>query len=162
MATITHGTFASKLEYEIMKRLHSLADTEPDTHAFIENIEPMSGTINFPLDEGRQRSIEHVPDIMFIHKDATWPGVVIEVSNSQKRKSLVDLADDYILESNGSINVVVGVDLNYKKSKEASVSIWRLKKSTNDDGEVEGEVVQVVDNQVSLQIRLSGDLTKKK
>jgi hypothetical protein len=34
--------------------------------------------------------------MMFMHKDAAWPGVVIEVSHSQK-KSLVDLADNYIL-----------------------------------------------------------------
>ena len=55
---------------------------------------------------------------------------------------------------------MVGLDLDYRKSKKASVSIWRLKKSINDDGEVEGEVVHVVDNQVSMQVGLSWGLTK--
>ncbi len=76
---------------------------------------------------------------------------MIEVAHSQKRKSLVDLADNYyILGSYGGIGVVVGLDLDYKKSKEASISVWRLKNSTNDDGEVEGEVEQVVNNQNSI------------
>ena len=156
MPTLTHNTFALDLDKEIEKRLHSLADTEPDTRAFIKKIKSVSGKIEIPiLDEGQQPDAGHEPDIMFKQKDAIWPGVVIEVANSQKKKSLPDLADDYILGTYGGINVVVGLDLDYMKSKKASFSIWRLKKSINDDGEVEGEVVQVVDDQVSMQVRLS-------
>jgi len=51
------------------------------------------------------------------------------------------------LAHNGAIGVVVGIDLDYKQSKEATISMWRLKNSTNNDGEEAGEVVQVVDNQ---------------
>lgn len=40
---------------------------------------------------------------------------------------------------------MVGLDLDYKKSKQATISVQRLNNSTNDDGEVEGEVVQEVD-----------------
>jgi hypothetical protein len=156
MPTLTHDTFALNLVMEIKKRLHSLADTEPDTRAFIEKIKPESGKLELPIfDKAQQRDIGHEPDIMFRHKDALWPGVVIEVANSQKKKSLPDLADDYILGTYGSTNVMVGLDLDYRKSKKASVSVWRLKKSINDDGEREGEVVQVVDNQVSTQVSLS-------
>src|SRR5438045_3635706 len=128
---------------------------------FIENIEFVSGVRELPiLDEDQQRNIRHEPDMMFMHKNAAWPGVVIEVSHSQKKKSMVDLADDYILGTYGSISVVVGLDLDYKKSKQATISIWRLKNSTSDDGEVEGEVVQVVNNQVSLPLKLNDGLTK--
>jgi hypothetical protein len=49
-----------------------------------------------------------MPDIRFHHKDAAWPGVVIEVSYSQKRKSLIDLAENYLLDG---IRVMVGIDL---------------------------------------------------
>ena len=162
MPTLTHNTFALDLNIEILNRLHSLADTKPDTRAFIEKIISVSGKLEIPiLDKAQQPDIGHEPDIMFKQEDAIWPGVVIEVANSQKKKSLPDLADDYILGTYGSINVVVGLDLDYRKSKKASVSIWRLKSSINDDGEVEGEVVQVVDNQVSMKVSLSWGLTKK-
>ena len=50
--------------------------------------------------------------MMFMHRDAAWPGVVIEVSHSQK-KSLVDLADtDIILGTYGGISEVVALDLD--------------------------------------------------
>jgi hypothetical protein len=68
-------------------------------------------------------------------------GVVIEVSYSQKWKSLIDLAENYLLESDGGIRVMVGLDLEYKKSKEASISIWRLKTSRGLDGQPEDEVI---------------------
>ena len=38
-----------------------------------------------------------------------YPGVVIEVSYSQKRKDLPLVAKDYIIGSKGSIGVVVGI-----------------------------------------------------
>jgi hypothetical protein len=149
MPTILHDTFISRLVTEIEKKLERLADIEIEARPFIEGIKSVSGVLNFPIgDDDQQQNIRHEPDIRFQHKDAAWPGVVIEVAHSQTRKSLVGLADNYILGSYGGIGVVVGLDLDYKKSKEASISVWRLKNSTNDDGEVEGEVEQVVDNQV--------------
>lgn len=48
---------------------------------------------------------------------------VFEVSCSQKRKSLINLAENYLLASDGGIRVMFGIDLEYKKSKEASISI---------------------------------------
>ncbi|CZR64903.1 uncharacterized protein PAC_14803 [Phialocephala subalpina] len=149
MPTILHDTFISRLVTEIEKTLERLADIEIEARPFIEGIKPVSGVLNFPIgDDDQQQNIRHEPDIRFQHKDAAWPGVVIEVAHSQTRKSLVGLADNYILGSYGGIGVVVGLDLDYKKSKEASISVWRLKNSANDDGEVEGEVEQVVDNQL--------------
>ncbi|KAH6668978.1 hypothetical protein B0J14DRAFT_674532 [Halenospora varia] len=109
---------------EIEKTLERLADKEIEARPFIEGIKP------------------------FQYRDAAWPGVVIEVAHSQKRKSLVGLTDNYILGSYGGIGVVVSLDFDYKKSKEALISVWRLKNSMNNDGEVEREVEQVVDNQL--------------
>lgn len=48
-------------------------------------------------------------DATFQHDDALWPGVVIEVAYSQSSKDIPNLADDYILETNGSVRVVVGL-----------------------------------------------------
>ena len=47
---------------------------------------------------------------------------------------------------------MVGIDLEYKKSKEASISIWRLKTSPGHDGQPEGEVIQELDNEVSMHL----------
>ncbi|CZR67846.1 uncharacterized protein PAC_17745 [Phialocephala subalpina] len=125
----------SLLVTEIEKTLECLADKEIEARPFIEGIKP------------------------FQYKDAAWPGVVIEVAHSQERKSLVGLADNHILGSYSGIGVVVGLDLDHKKSKEASISVWRLKNSVNDDGEVEGKVEQVVDNQVTCPSTRSEDST---
>jgi len=54
---------------------------------------------------------KHDPDAQFRHSKAQFPGVVIEVSYSQKRKDLERLADDYILGSDSDIRVVVGLDI---------------------------------------------------
>lgn len=44
---------------------------------------------------------------------------------------------------------MVGIDFDYKKSKAASISIWRLKISLGDDGQPEGEVIQELKNEVN-------------
>ena len=55
------------------------------------------------------------------------PGAVIEVSHSQKREDLPFLADHYILGSNGMIQVVIGIDVEYQKKTavKAKVFVWR-------------------------------------
>jgi hypothetical protein len=57
---------------------------------------------------------------------------------------LVSLIDNYLLGLYGSISIMVGLDLDYKKSKETSISDWWLKNSINNNKEVEGEIKQVV------------------
>ncbi|XXH04102.1 hypothetical protein Hte_010513 [Hypoxylon texense] len=69
----------------------------------------------------------HVPDGSFAHRDSTELGVVLEVSYSQKGKDLPFLAEDYILGSNGLTQLVIGIDLEYRKTKgmEAKIMTWR-------------------------------------
>lgn len=61
------------------------------------------------------------------HYDADDPGVDIEPSRSHKQVLLPYLADDYILGLNGTIQVVIGVELKYgeKKGQEAKVFVWQ-------------------------------------
>ncbi|KAH7304936.1 hypothetical protein B0I35DRAFT_464967 [Stachybotrys elegans] len=68
--------------------------------------------------------VRHPPDAQFHHRDARYPGVVIEVSYSQNGKYLKRLAKDYILRSKGNVKVVIGVDVGYRHP-EATVSCWR-------------------------------------
>jgi len=99
-------------------------------------------------DGDSQTTITREPDAEFKHEDACWPGVIIEVSYSQKTKALPRVADNYILETNGNIRVVVGLDLDYK-TKKATVSMWRPKYVTTQQGEVDLMAAQTVDRQVS-------------
>jgi len=92
--------------------------------------------------------MKHEPNAMFTHVGARWPGVVIEVSYSQKRKDLRDLADDYILESNGGIGLVIGLDIEYRGSRKATVSTWRLKQTIDEQGEEQYRASPVIENQI--------------
>jgi hypothetical protein len=66
-----------------------------------------------------------------------YPGVVVEVSYSQKRRDLSRLADDYILGSDAEIRAVVGIDLDYRGGKRATLSVWCPRIEINDAGEKE-------------------------
>ncbi|KAH8724189.1 hypothetical protein GQ44DRAFT_709277 [Phaeosphaeriaceae sp. PMI808] len=90
----------------------------------------------------------HQPDASFQHIEAQYPGVILEVSHAQKKQDLPRLADDYILGSNTNIRVVIGIDVEYKGSKKASVSIWRPHIRVNNTGENELSVVQTVTDQL--------------
>lgn len=81
-------------------------------------------------------SSQRQPDAQFHHKDAKYPGVVIEVSYAQDGKRMNDIAEDYILGSNGDIKVVVGVDIN-NKGKEAALSLWRPKYTWHADEHID-------------------------
>ncbi|CZT48682.1 uncharacterized protein RSE6_09421 [Rhynchosporium secalis] len=145
MPTTLHNTFACELVTAIKEGFESLKRSQVETRPFINKIISLSGEIHF---EENGKKFKHEPDIRFHHEDAAWPGVIIEVSYSQKRKSLIDLAENYLLASDGGIRVMVGIDIEYKKLKEASMSIWRLKTSQGVDGQPEGEVVQELDNEL--------------
>lgn len=88
------------------------------------------------------------------HDDALWPGVVIEVAYSQSSKDIPNLADDYVLETNGSVRVVVrlGIDSNTKKG---TISIWRPNYITNDQGQLEVEAAEILRAQVYTLLALN-------
>jgi len=84
------------------------------------------------------------------------------------------LADAYILGSDADIRVVVGIDVEYKGSKKASIPIWRPHIGVNAAGQTELSVVQTVsdqlfrdeegrlvpDSQASLQLQLQDFATE--
>lgn len=57
------------------------------------------------------------------------------------------MADDYILETNGSVRTVVGLDIDYK-TKKGTISTWRPHYVTNERGQLELEAAQTLNNQV--------------
>jgi hypothetical protein len=97
------------------------------------------------------------PDASFRHIDAEYPGVVIEVSYSQKRDDLPRLADDYLLGSDGSTRVLIGLDVEYRGSRKATVSIWRPQYTLNGEQE-EFRAVQTVQEEVYDNIQVISTL----
>jgi len=83
------------------------------------------------LVDGTPPSIKskHEPNASFWHGDAQYPGVIVEVAYLQKM--LDRLAEDYLLDSDASVQVVVGLDIEYGKkgSRKATWSVckgWHL------------------------------------
>jgi hypothetical protein len=137
MPTVLHDCFGGELGYEIATQLRAFTDNSTSTAAFVRSIYfTGSATLQFEQEEAKERGEisnnklmipfdRHDPDLSFQHNEARYPSVIIEVSYSQKKKDLPYLADDYILGSHGNIKVVVGLDLDYRGTKTATLSIWR-------------------------------------
>ena len=98
----------------------------------------------------------------FGHDDAQYPGVIIEVAYSQKKKHLGRLVENYLLDSDASVRVVVGLDIEYgKESRKATLSIWRPRLFETADGlelRAVEEAVDEVDN-VPKTLSRAGILT---
>jgi hypothetical protein len=137
-----HETFLINIVEEIKVQLRSIQGPSAE---FAKEISS-EGSTTLKFDDKEYG--KHDPDAQFRHSKAQFPGVVIEVSYSQKRKDLDRLADDCILGSDGNIQVVVGLDIEYKASKQATLSVWRPNIITNEAGEEELVSQPIVANQV--------------
>ncbi|KAF2458011.1 hypothetical protein BDY21DRAFT_303212 [Lineolata rhizophorae] len=119
-----------------------------DAAAFARKEQPARSTaIYFPVDGAPNTKSKHEPDASFWHTGARYPGVIIEVAYPQKTKKLGRLAEGYLLDSNASVQVVLGLDIEYgrKGSRKATMSIWRTQMVGPPDGK-ELTVVQEVEN----------------
>lgn len=166
MPTNTHEVFGASVVDEIQTQLKRIGAGTTEEAEFAKVIKHLgSPRLQFPADEasdeeviddGKEEEREHLskynvhePDAAFGLYDAQWPGVVIEVSYSQKSKMLKDLAEDYILGSNGNIRVVVGLEIEYRQSKKATLSIWRPQYVEHEDGQQDLVSTETVWSQVT-------------
>lgn len=89
MPSDVHEYFLEGVVEEIRAQLKSI---EGPSAGFVQEIfSGRSATIKFP----DQEYGKHDPNMQFVHLQALYLGVIIEVSYSQKRKDLGRLADDY-------------------------------------------------------------------
>jgi hypothetical protein len=117
MPITLHKEFITSIIKKIQVQLRSIQDRSAK---FANEIRPGgSASIKFTDKEYGK----HNPDAQFRHSKAQFPGVVIKVSYSQKRKDLERLIDDYILGSDSNIRVVIGLDIEYKTGKKATLSV---------------------------------------
>ncbi len=147
MPSVLHEEFKSSIVDDIVQQLRSVAEGTGRASEFARRIKHGgSATITFDdLGYGR-----HEPDALFRHREAQFPGVIIEISYTQKRRDLARVAQDYILGSGGNIRAVVGIDIDYK-DKSATLSIWQPELQENGTGEEELITHQILSNQVCSQ-----------
>jgi hypothetical protein len=139
MPSPVHDFFAASLADEFRDCLKGISEKGGDAGDFASKI-ANGGSSRVILAEGDphdwQGPIRRQPDAQFQHRDAAYPGVVLEVSYSQDGKDLQRAAQDYILYSNGNIKAVIGIDIN-SIERESTVSIWRPKYTPGDDADFE-------------------------
>ncbi|KAK4978288.1 hypothetical protein LTR66_010656 [Elasticomyces elasticus] len=151
MPSCLHERMVTQLRTDIGRQLgdliHSSAGGEGGR--FAQGIaDAGSSTILFEPDTDVPVQARREPDISFQHVDAKYPGVIIEVSYSQKMKDLPHLADDYLLGSDGSIRAMVGLNVEYHGSKKATISVWRPAYVEGEEGKLEFQAVQTVQEEV--------------
>ena len=129
MPTGLHELFIDRVEDTIRCQLRAIGRGSGRPAIFAEKVRPARSTrIFFPVDNAPPNTkSKHEPDASFWHVSAEYPGVIIEVSCSQKRKMVSRLAEDYLLDSDTLVRVVVGLDIEYgkKDSHRATLSVWR-------------------------------------
>jgi hypothetical protein len=137
---------------EITKRLDDIANNGDEASStFAKKIHGM-GSARIDLlgteeQEGKPK-MRRDPDFSFQHCEARWAGVVLEVSYPSKRRTLPHLADDYLLETDGNIRMLVGLDLD-TETKKGTISTWQPLFKRNDQGViVELEAALVRDKEV--------------
>lgn len=120
MPTQLHEWIIFSVVDELRHQLRRLGAGDDSSAEFTRAIDTHGSlTLDF-TDSGYGR---HDPDTQFRYLATQYPGVVIEVSYIQKRKDLVYIAEDYILGSDGDIRVVIGLDVEYRNSKMATLSV---------------------------------------
>ena len=152
MPSRLHEVFIARVVEEIQNRLRTFLTADHPSKSFAEKIDH-NGSGRLEIKGSGRNIIKRDPDATFQHDDALWPGVVIEVAYSQSPKDIPNLADDYILETNGSVRVVVGLGIDYK-TKKGTISIWRPNYVTNDQGQLELEAAETLSAQVYTLLAL--------
>jgi hypothetical protein len=121
---------------EISTQLKKLQKND-ELAEFVQQVEPFATSRIFIPEEirdGKQKYIKREPDASFGHHRGRYPGVIVEVCYSQKSRRISHLADQYILNTDGSVNAVIALDIDYKGSKKATMSLWRPEYITVNSG----------------------------
>lgn len=146
MPSPKYQIFMAKVLTEIQIQLRVIALSASGTVAeMAKNIKPeFSSEIRMitHLQQPLSKLPPQRPDAAFRYKADEFARVILEVSSSQKRKALPEIADNYILNCDGNIGTVVGLDIDYNDTNEGRLSIWRPKFVDEDNhGYLESEEI---------------------
>ena len=121
MPTLVHDFVSRKVADTIHDRLRlclSSSKINSDTRRLIEAITSLgSARVKFTKTWHRE------PDQQFKIKTLRYPGVVLELAHSQRSNSLAKAADDYVVESWGAVQLVIGIETD-PNSKNIYLSTW--------------------------------------
>ena len=120
MPASVHDELAEYLKEDISQQITKIMDGNDSTAELAKGIKSRGSTL-ITLQDGTTR----YPDAQFRHVKALYPGVIIKISNLQTTKDLAYLADQYVVETSGSVKVVVGIKLDYRGTLKAELSLWR-------------------------------------
>ena len=154
MPTRVHELFIDRVEDAIRSQLKAIRGGSDNAARFAQKVWPNRSTvIEFPVEDG-PTSRKSKYDASFWHDDAQYPGVIIEAAYSQNKKELGRLAEDYLLDSDANVRVVIGLDIEYGKkgSRRAMLLKWRTHLEHTADGDVL-RVVQEAANEVYYRIK---------
>ncbi|MCJ1281277.1 hypothetical protein MMC26_000595 [Xylographa opegraphella] len=119
MPTSIHEFIGESIAYDVCRQIDIIRGGNNPAAEIARKVHCL-GSTSIYLEDGARRD----PDKEFRYEGAKYPSLVIEIAYSQRRKNLSKLADQYIVESSGQIRIVIGIQLDYKESKIAIVSVW--------------------------------------
>lgn len=150
MPTSAHEQFLASVETAIDRQLQLIRDGSDTAALFAQKVFPArSSEIFFPVDDAPPNVMsKHDPDASFWHETAFYPGVIVEVLYSHEAK-IDRLVESYLLDSDASVQVVVGFDIHYGQhgSRKATFSVWRTRIYNTTNGD-ELTVFQEIANEV--------------
>ncbi|KAF5852434.1 hypothetical protein GGP41_007841 [Bipolaris sorokiniana] len=137
-----HERFIDKVEDGIRAEIKRIALGSRKLADFARKVNPSrSAEIGFEDSKSKYH-----PDASFRHDSIRYPGLVIEVAYSPKKTLLNKLADDYLVDSNCNIRVVICFKLPYPKTLcKATLSVWRPKIFETSNGSELKSVEEVKD-----------------
>lgn len=144
MPSSTHKVFLEQVKDAIWSQLKAIRGGTGKTARFAQDVASgRSSQLEYPA-YGKSKN---EPDAIYWHRKARYPGVIIEVAYSEKKKNLARLADNYILNSDATIQAVIGLDIEYgkKASRKATLSVWRPRLTNTADGLELSSVEEVSD-----------------
>ncbi|KAL2349889.1 hypothetical protein BJ546DRAFT_579660 [Cryomyces antarcticus] len=163
MPTRLHDKFIVRVVARLRAQLATLTSANSDIRETVSRVsEGMQWTVPLgsmadsrPEREGGEifNATPRSPDYVFEYAAARWPPLVLEISYSQKRADMDDLAYSYIRGSSGNIKTVVGLDIEYtppgksQKTKKATLDVWRYGLVRDSDGEEVADCVREVGNE---------------
>lgn len=134
MPSNVHERLGCLIRCDIFAQLDAFRKGNNLAATLAQNIRP-SGSGSIFLEDGARRD----PDMQFKYTGAQYPSLIVEIAYTQSRKdggkNLMALAEQYITESSGSIQTVIGISLDYQRGKKATVSIWHPKYGLDVQGE---------------------------
>ncbi|KAK5156444.1 hypothetical protein LTR04_005633 [Oleoguttula sp. CCFEE 6159] len=148
MPTRLHDTLIARVVARLKEQLDTISSTNAEVRKTIEKISPgMQWTV--PLN-----FTPRSPDYVFGFMATYWPPLVLEISYSQKREDLDDLAYSYVHDSGGEIKTVIGLDTEYTpprgstKTKKATLNVWRYGSSLDNEGREISDCTREVKDEV--------------